>query len=161
MSWRWTNAEIAMLRYYRTRGMRATDISKRLLIELGTHRTPGGVWAKASDLKLPEPDRIRRNEPSREEWIAAATGAAKEARLRPGDVMAGCRLRAAVRARQKAWRHVLEAYPHVTVAGLARVSGFHWTSILHGLGRLNRRRESSQQLMGAHVRRMPLTVSTP
>lgn len=161
MSRRWTHAETAMLRYYRTRGMRATDISKRLLIELGTHRTPAGVWSKASDLNLPDPDRIRRNEPSREEWVAAATRAAREAHLRPGDVMAGCRLRAAVRARQKAWRRILEAHPHVTVAGLARVSGFHWTSILHGLGRLSRRRDSSQQIMAAHVRRMPLTVSTP
>lgn len=74
--------------------------------------------------------------PSKEEWVRIAREKAVEAKVRPSDVMAGCRHKGAVLARWKAWEAVLRANPHYSIAGVARISGYDHTAILNGLNRL-------------------------
>lgn len=74
--------------------------------------------------------------PSKAEWIALATHAATEARVRPSDVMAGSKTSAAVKARWRAWKAALELNPRYTVAGVARTSGWDHSTILHSIKRM-------------------------
>lgn len=73
----------------------------------------------------------QRYEPSKQEWIAAATLAAQEGRVSPSDVMAGVIRPNITAARWRAWKALLEANPKLSVAGVARVSGFDHSSLLH------------------------------
>lgn len=112
------------------------------------------VHARALGLKNPFPlprtrcgnpgPRMHKTEPSRESWIDAATGAAAAFGLRPSDVLGGKLGAKYAKARSIAWQAVLEAFPKVSVAGLARVSGYNHTSILSSIGTLKRNRERMQ-----------------
>lgn len=75
-------------------------------------------------------------EPSEQEWIAIATRHAEEARIKPSKLLAGCRTKPACIARWKAWEAVLASNDNYSIAGVARVSGFDHSSIIHGLKRL-------------------------
>lgn len=91
---------------------------------------------RAKRLKLPIATYRERLTPSKAEWVEIASQIAREAKLRPSDVLAGCRYKKAVWARWRAWRAILEANPHYSVAGVARTSGHDHTTVLHGLQRL-------------------------
>ena len=82
--------------------------------------------------------RIREvNWPTPEIWIAAARAEAKEANVSVRAVLAGSRLKHHCVPRWRAWRRVLTDNPRFSVLGLARVSGWDHSSILHGLTRLS------------------------
>lgn len=92
---------------------------------------------RAKRLKLPIATYRERLTPSKAEWVEIASQIAREAKLRPSDVLAGCRYKAAVRARWAAWKEVLDRNPNYSIAGLGRTSGHDHTTILHGLQRLS------------------------
>lgn len=89
-----------------------------------------------NDLHLSAPTLDRLYQPSKQDWIKAATDQAIKAKVRPSDVMAGSRTRAISFARWRAWKAVLDENPHVSIAGVARISGFDHTSVLNGIARL-------------------------
>lgn len=101
-------------------GIHYWSVSKRAkLLGLPRHRN-GGVY-----------------EPSKDQWVATATLEARKAGVDVTRVLAGGRCRPIVVARWKSWQALLDANPHVSIGGLARVSGFDHASILHGLARLS------------------------
>lgn len=89
--------------------------------------------ARALGLSLPAMRNVY--QPPRADWIEIATRRAQEAKLAPRDVLQGCRLKAVARVRWAAFQEVLDKHPSCSVAGLARLTGFDHTGILHGLRR--------------------------
>lgn len=100
----------------------------------------GSVQRRCRKLKLPHEniDRRKRGEPTRQEWEAIATECAKAAGVCPFKVMAGCVANGAARARGVAWKTALDRCPRWSIAGVARVSGFHHTAIMAALKRIQR-----------------------
>jgi hypothetical protein len=92
---------------------------------------------KAEDMDLPMQPMKKSFEPLRSDWIAIATQKANEVKIPPGIVLAGAGGYAGVVARWRAWREILDIHPQLSIAGVARVSGFDHTTILYGLRRLN------------------------
>ena len=70
-------------------------------------------------------------------WLQYATEAAVAADIHPERVLTHCRDKASTRARWAAWAAIL-ATGRYTVAGLAKVCGWHHTSILYGLKMIRR-----------------------
>lgn len=105
-------------------------------ISKALHLSARRVRERAKKLNLPTIPYREMLSPSKDEWVQIASQKAREARIRPSDVLAGCRYPAAVRARWEAWDEVLGLNPHYSIAGVARVSGFDHTTILNGLSRL-------------------------
>lgn len=95
------------------------------------------LWTRARQLGLNRDGfAARRNQPTDQEWIAAATYRANEGGLKPHLVIAGvCRRQHAI-ARWKAWQDLMHGNPAYTLAGVGRATGFDHTSIRYGLGRL-------------------------
>jgi hypothetical protein len=93
------------------------------------------VRLRAVKLGLSYPGIKQIYQPPRRAWIEIATRRALEAKLAPKDVIQGCRLKAVARVRWAAFQEVLDRYPICSVAGLARLTGFDHTGILHGLRR--------------------------
>lgn len=75
--------------------------------------------------------------PSRTTWIATAATVAREEGIPVGAIVGGGQTKPVWRARWKAWKAVLDKNADYSVAGLARISGWHHTTILSGLRRLN------------------------
>lgn len=95
------------------------------------------VRTRARQMGLPKPSRAVLFAPSKLEWVTIATQKAREARVRPSDVMAGCGYRAAVYARWQAWRAVKALNPRYTLAGVARTSGFDHSTLVSAFRRLD------------------------
>jgi hypothetical protein len=135
----WTREEIDIVLAGRAAGKLATNISADILTHLGTVRTISAVNTKAAIMRAPRrpaKHREKSYEPDLQLWITAATQEARNAKLRPCDVIGGVRTRQHVRARWRAWRTIITDNPNVSVAGLGRVSGFDHTSILHSFARM-------------------------
>lgn len=71
--------------------------------------------------------------PTDQEWIDIATQKAREARVRPSDLMAGSRLPKVIAARWAAWQAIMALNPRYSLAGVGRTTGFDHTSIRHAL----------------------------
>jgi hypothetical protein len=69
-------------------------------------------------------------------WISAATCAAQEAGIKPGAIIGGSMQKNVCMARWMAWKRLLDSNPRYSLAGLARVSGWHHTTIMYGMRRL-------------------------
>lgn len=69
-------------------------------------------------------------------WIAAARQAAQEANVPLKHVLGGSKSTKAATARWKAWASLIEANPRYSIAGIARVSGWHHASVLYAMRRL-------------------------
>lgn len=69
-------------------------------------------------------------------WTAIATQEAHRDGLDPVALLAGAVRKGYPEARWRAWRRVLDASPHYTIAGVGRASGHHWATVLYGLKRL-------------------------
>lgn len=103
------------------------------IMKLDTKR----VYARAWALGLPRHSKRKRaSQPARALWINAAKAEAAASDVRTKDILCGVRLHKVVRARWRAFRAVLQQDPNCSIYGLARLSGFDHTSILHGLARL-------------------------
>lgn len=74
--------------------------------------------------------------PTHGEWIGAAMWAAATYGVNYRHIISGYGPRGVALARWRAFEKVLADRPDYSVAGLARTSGFHHSSILHGLARL-------------------------
>lgn len=98
------------------------------------------VQLRAKRLFLPKRTHIhsnkrRRWQPSRaviEQAYAAQAGPAAPL----NDMLVGSRRLSVSVARWRAFQTILRDHPEVSIAGLSRVAGFHHSSILHGLARL-------------------------
>lgn len=99
-------------------------------------RNQSTVFHNAARMGLPKIKTLRLGEPPADEWVEIATQHALEAGLSPGEFLAGCKLRRASKARWRAWRAILDRDHRYSVAGVARVSGFDHTSVLHGLAQV-------------------------
>lgn len=146
----WTDEEIAFICDAWGEGLKLREISAQIVAVSGFRRSSSAIGGKVSRLGLPrrayylrcdkgtrhELSRIERTEPSTEAWMAAATLAANEAGVRPSELVGPSKRKSLGPPRWRAWRSVLDSYPHVSIAGLSRVSGFHHVSIIYGLGRL-------------------------
>ncbi|MBU6427364.1 hypothetical protein KGQ27_04010 [Patescibacteria group bacterium] len=77
-------------------------------------------------------------------WLQYATEAAVAADIHPERVLTHFRDKASTRARLAAWAAIL-ATGRYTVAGLAKVCGWHHTSILYGLKMIRRSENISAQ----------------
>lgn len=131
MSFRWLHHECAYLDLHWTGSKSAPEIGRVL------DKSTGAVIERARSRGLPvrRESRLPRTEPSKAEWVRIATVVAREAQVSPCKLLAGVRERRICEARWKAWRAILIASPNYSIAGVGRVSGFHWTTILHGLER--------------------------
>lgn len=74
--------------------------------------------------------------PTDGEWIGVVQSVSEATGIAIGPILSGSRLRKVTHARWLAFKTILEAHPEYTIAGLARTSGFHHSSIMHGLSRL-------------------------
>lgn len=74
--------------------------------------------------------------PTDGEWIGAVKTEADLAGVDYRKVLAGARLPQIVFARWRAFQRILDEFPNYSIAGLARTSGFHHSSILYGVSRL-------------------------
>lgn len=101
-------------------------------------RTPVAVMVMAQKhrLKSPFKSRLDRYQPPKSEWVRIATEKANDASVCPVKVLAGVRASAYRVPRWRAWKAILESSPTYSIAGVARTSGFHHTSILSSLKRL-------------------------
>lgn len=82
------------------------------------------------------PSRAPLTEPDEFAWIMAAHKAADQFGVRPAEVIGDFWTRHnknLIRARWTAWQLVLDTFPHVSAAGLGRVSGFDHTTIIRGV----------------------------
>lgn len=93
------------------------------------------VTARRIKMGLLSTKRLWQLEPSKAQWIDAATRCAEAVGVAPANVMAGVQDRKTALARWLAWE-AMSKLPGVSVAGIGRVSGFHHTSVMYGLGRL-------------------------
>ena len=100
----------------------------------------------------------RLTEPSREHWINAAKMAAALENVSFKEIILGERRHAIARARWRAFKAVLDTDKRASIAGLARVSGFDHTTILHGLGRLSGLSRSAMISCGRASGRRPCAV---
>ena len=96
------------------------------------------VWSRAYHLKIRALPRKVSWQPTDGEWIGVARAVAQDAQIEPALILGGSKLKRPVRARWKAWRKLLADYPEYSIAGLARTSGYHHTTILSGLRRLSK-----------------------
>ncbi len=87
--------------------------------------------------------------PSKATWLAAASIAASEAGAGLVGVLAGSKLPKDIKARWAAFKIVLDANPAYSKIGLARTSGFHHSSIIYALRRLDGRSPRKIQAMRA------------
>lgn len=94
------------------------------------------VTRRAKHLGLDFPSEAETKRPSKAEWVATATRKAQEARIPASHVLGGAKHRKAVKARWEAWRDILDGNRDYSINGVATVSGFDHTSILHGMKRL-------------------------
>lgn len=78
------------------------------------------------------------SEPTKGEWIHAATLEAIAAHIAPIHILRGSKLRYHAHARWRAWRRLLDENPDYSVKGLSRVCGTDHSSILNGLWRLKK-----------------------
>ncbi len=79
---------------------------------------------------------IDATKPTDGEWIGAVMLISAKTGIPTRLILAGSRLQHVVEARWQAFRDLLDKHPEYSIAGLARTSGFHHSSILHGLHRL-------------------------
>lgn len=98
--------------------------------------TPRRVKTRALKLGLPTPRLARTYEPTKQDWIDIASTQAEAARINKVKLLAGERKRVYSEARWRAWRDLMALHPHISMAGMARVSGFHHTSVINGLRQL-------------------------
>ncbi len=91
---------------------------------------------RAKRLGLPLKPLRRLYEPTKAVWIDKASIRARELRQAPREVLAGAKGKKPSLARWRAWKDVLDEFPCCSIAGVARISGFDHTSVLHGLRRL-------------------------
>ncbi len=75
--------------------------------------------------------------PSRQTWIECANQAADAAGIDVAHLLAGVKSKEVVRARQEALAAVMRK-KNYSIAGLARVSGFHHSTVLSNLRRLSK-----------------------
>lgn len=101
--------------------------------------------------------RYRATQPPVSAWLSAAHAAARETLTKPSDVLAGSTKGRCALARRIAWQAVLDAFPDVSIAGLARVSGFDHTSILSSLGR----RKASRPMSKLSIETAPAKLPQP
>lgn len=108
--------------------------------------TADKVARRAKKLGLPKykvKRRLQRNapwrtvrHPSQEQWISVVKEHARDRRISAREVLCGNRHRPFVYTRWMAFKTILERFPNLSVLGVAKVSGFDHTAILHGLKRL-------------------------
>ena len=90
------------------------------------------IGAKSSLVRRCKMSKAQKVRPPKYVWLQYATEAAVAADIHPERVLTHCRDKASTRARWAAWAAIL-ATGRYTVAGLAKVCGWHHTSILYGL----------------------------
>lgn len=83
-------------------------------------------------------------------WLAIAAEEATKARLPISAVVGWSKKDAAVLARWKAWRRILDSDSRISVLSLAKVCGFDHTSILYAMRRLAG--ESARDFHDGYVR---------
>lgn len=103
--------------------------------KIGISNTP--IYARANLLGLPTHRRYRKiNKPPHQVWVNAAKAEAAASGVKAKEIICGVKRQPVAEARWRAFRAVLDQHPECSIYGLARVSGFDHTSILHGLARL-------------------------
>jgi hypothetical protein len=100
---------------------------------LSAHR----VRTRARNLGLQHPGMRRILQPPARVWVDLVQKHAASLELAPRDVLEGNKCRAASLARWRAMQDILDMYPECSIAGLARITGFDRTGIMHGLRRLS------------------------
>ena len=95
------------------------------------------VRGRGKRLGLIRHPKIALNQPPDHEWFAIASQMALEAKIRPAAVLGWDMSRKACAARWKAWAAILQSGQY-TIAGVARTSGVHHTSILNALKRMEK-----------------------
>ena len=88
-------------------------------------------------LGLPKKGNSAAYSPPPEIWRIIVRQTAREARVGAREIMGYNPSQNVVWARWTAWKRLLDEYPQYSIAGLARVSGWDHTTILHGLKRLS------------------------
>ena len=100
------------------------------------HLTPARIWSQLARMGIKIIPKRKLWEPSPAIWIETASRHATAARIAPREVLAGYKSWPHVHARWRAWREILETYPRLSQAGVARISGFDHTTLRSGLLRL-------------------------
>lgn len=75
-------------------------------------------------------------EPSKGEWIHHGTVQGYLAGVPPRLLLGGSKAGRVAMARWKAFGAILDSNPRFSIAGVARVSGFHHATVLHGLKKI-------------------------
>lgn len=101
-----------------------------------------------------------KRQPSAELWISAAREQAKDG-VALKDILSGGPSRKVAKARWRAFKAVLDGNPCVSLYGLAQVSGFDHTTILHGLARLNGASPEEMKKNGKASGRYPGSLPAP
>jgi hypothetical protein len=94
------------------------------------------VRNRAWKLELPPSNPSAVRQPSKQEWIWEASLMAAKHGVTLSAILSGNRARGPAQARWEAFEATLTRYPHCSIAGLGRISGFHHATILNGLRRL-------------------------
>ena len=93
------------------------------------------IRIRGKRLGLVRHSKLALNQPPEHEWLATASQIAQEANIRPASVVGWDMSRQASQARWKAWAAMLQSGKY-TIAGIARTSGVHHTSILHAMKKM-------------------------
>lgn len=80
---------------------------------------------------------IDATKPTDGEWIGVVQTVSMQTGVPVGQILSGSRYKQVVDARWLAFKTLLDMYPEYSIAGLSRTSGFHHSSIIHGLHRLS------------------------
>lgn len=98
-------------------------------------RTYGAIKNRLKLLDIRATKAILLMTPTKAEWVACAEQAGKLMGVSPVKILAGVRDMRTVRARRRAFMFALKLNEKYSVAGVARVSGFHHTSVMYALRR--------------------------
>ena len=91
--------------------------------------------------------------PSKRTWVRIVTEEAKAAGVDPVAVMAGSVRPGFAPVRWRAWRRLVDAPQGYSLAGIGKVSGFHWSAVMYGVHRLAGVSPREIYLRGMHVER--------
>lgn len=98
-------------------------------------------------------------EPSWDAWEAAVKAYAEIDGVSSGEIFSGKRSKRVTAARWKAFKAILDTHPRCSIAGLGRVSGFHYATILHGLKRLSGASDKEVRVSGRSSNRRPKIIT--
>lgn len=96
----------------------------------------GGAYARAIRAKIELLPVAVATAPTDGEWIGAAMAEGELAGVNYKRILGGDRQAPVALARWKAFKRILDEYPNYSVAGLARTSGYHHSTVMYGIRRL-------------------------